>query len=212
MRAIFVRHAESMENAGEPCGEFALIPITAKGKQQALALAENWSETPTLIVCSSFLRTQQTAHPTINRFGSVEVEVWPVHEFTNLNPARWNGSLQAERLPHVQAFWNRCDPEFRDGDTAENFMDLLDRARQTLARLQSLPLNACIYIFSHGYFMNAVRSLVSDPKLSDTERMRRFVPLFTASPIRNTQRLELSLAAEGWTFSDEPEAASLNTA
>ena len=36
---------------------------------------------------------QQTAAPTIARFPGVPVEVWPIEEFTYLQPARWNGTL-----------------------------------------------------------------------------------------------------------------------
>ena len=51
-------------------------------------VATDWGETPSLIVTSLFLRTQQTAAPTIERFPDVPVEVWPIEEFTYLQPSR----------------------------------------------------------------------------------------------------------------------------
>ena len=36
-----------------------------------------------------YLRTQQTAQPTIERFPEVPVAVWPIQEFTYLEPSRW---------------------------------------------------------------------------------------------------------------------------
>lgn len=203
MRAVFIRHAESLANAGEACEDFARIAITNHGRTQALALAESWSEAPTLIIHSSFVRTQQTAAPTIQRFQDVEVQEWPVHEFTNLDPALWNGTLPDDRAPHVAAFWERCDPSFRDRGIAESFTGLMDRARNALSQLESLPAHSHVYVFSHGYFMNAIRSLVTDPALSDLERMKIFVPTFAASPIRNTQRLELGYNGIQWKITDQ---------
>jgi hypothetical protein len=37
-------------------------------------------------VTSPHLRTQQTTAPTIERFPDVPVEVWPIEEFTYLQP------------------------------------------------------------------------------------------------------------------------------
>ncbi len=209
MRAVFIRHAESLANAGEACNDFARITITNHGRTQALALAESWSEVPTLIIHSSFVRTLQTAAPTIERFPDIEVQEWPVHEFTNLNPSLWNGTLPEDRAPHVAAFWERCDPSFRDGGIAESFASLMDRARNTLSQLASLPAHFHVYIFSHGYFINAIRSLITDPELSDLERMKIFVSSFEASPVRNTQRFELSYSDSRWKITHEVAPAAL---
>jgi broad specificity phosphatase PhoE len=198
MRAIFVRHAESLANIGEPCYDFAQIPITANGRDQARSLAVSWTESPSLIVHSPFLRAQQTAASTIDRFRHVEVQVWPVHEFTNLAPSCWNGTLPADRLPAVEDYWRRCDPYFCDGQDAENFSAFLDRARQTLVRLRELPEEACVYVFSHGYFMHAVRCLVTAHESIDVEHMKAFVPAFIANPIRNTDRFELVPSGDNW--------------
>ena len=126
-----------------------------------------------------------------------------MHEFTNLNPALWNGTLPDDRAPHVAAYWERCDPSFREGGVAESFTDLLDRARDTLSRLESLNADSPIYIFSHGYFINAIRSLVTVHALSDHERMKVFVPAFVANPIRNTQRIELAYNDNEWKISNQ---------
>lgn len=49
-------------------------------------MADGWTETPSLIVTSSYLRTHWTA--TIERFREVPVEVWLIQKFTYLQPSR----------------------------------------------------------------------------------------------------------------------------
>jgi broad specificity phosphatase PhoE len=93
MKAIFIRHGQSTGNAGVPCTDLATIELTEKGWNQARQVAMEWTEKPSLIVTSPFLRTQQTAAPTIERFPDVPVQVWPIEEFTYLQPSRWNGTL-----------------------------------------------------------------------------------------------------------------------
>jgi broad specificity phosphatase PhoE len=197
MRAIFVRHGQSTGNAGIPCSDLALIELTAVGWQQAREVAASWTETPDLIVTSPYLRTQQTATPTIERFPAVPVEVWPIQEFTYLQPSRWNGTLSSERKPYLERYWSEADPEFCDGEGAESFATLLDRARATLHRLAALPTESLVCVFSHGQFIQAVRSLIVDSDLSDREKMRKFWG--KGSPaIGNAERIELRLEDGVW--------------
>ena len=83
----FIRHAESQANAGEATQNDESIQLTGKGKQQAIALANSITEKPGLIICSKFLRTQQTAAPLKKKFPGVRVKILPLHEFTYLSPA-----------------------------------------------------------------------------------------------------------------------------
>ena len=174
MKATFVRHGQSTGNAGIPCNDLALLSLTELGWQQARKVAADWIETPDLIVTSPYLRTQQTAAPTVERFPDVPVEVWPIQEFTYLEPSRWNGTLSIERMPHIERYWEKSDPTYCDGDGAESFGMLLRRAEKALEGLQAQPENALVYLFSHGQFIQAVWSLILDTAMNDQEKMRRF--------------------------------------
>lgn len=174
MRAIFVRHGQSTGNAGIPCHDLATIELTGQGWAQARQVATAWTEAPSLIVTSPFLRTQQTAAPTIERFPDVPVEVWPIEEFTYLQPSRWNGTLAADRAPHLVKYWSEANPAYCDGDGAESFGTLLRRAETALARLAVLPSSGPIYVFSHGQFIQAVRAVVTESELDDRGKMQRF--------------------------------------
>jgi probable phosphoglycerate mutase len=197
MRAIFIRHGQSTGNAGIPCEDLALLKLTEQGCQQSRDVAVSWTERPDLIVTSPYLRAQQTAVPTIERFPDAPVEVWPIQEFTYLQPSRWNGTLSSERMPYIERYWTEADPEFCDGEGAESFSTLLKRGEDALQRLASLPTDTLVYVFSHGQFIQAVRWLVVDSKLSDREKMRKFWG--KGSPaIANAERIELRFIDGNW--------------
>jgi broad specificity phosphatase PhoE len=197
MRVIFIRHGQSTGNAGIPCSDLALLELTELGWRQSREVLESWTETPDLIVTSPYLRTQQTAVATIERFPNVPVQVWPIQEFTYLQPSRWNGTLSSERMPYLERYWTEADPDFCDGEGAESFATLLDRARTTLERLETLPTETLAYVFSHGQFIQAVRSLVMDSELTDREKMLKFRG--KGSPaIGNAERVELEYEAGSW--------------
>ena len=197
MRGIFIRHGESTGNAGLPSHDLALIGLTELGRTQAQRVAHAWREAPTLIVTSPFLRTQQTAAPTIARFPGVPVEVWPIEEFTYLQPARWKDTSRADRMPHLEQYWGRADPHYVDGDGAESFATLLRRADAALTRLAALPDDALVYAFSHGQFMQAVRALVTQAELDERGKMQNFwrkdEPM-----IANVEQVRLARSASGW--------------
>ena len=197
MRAIFIRHGQSTGNAGIPAHDLALLELTELGWRQSREVAAAWTETPSLIVTSPYLRTPQTAAATIERFSKVPIEVWPIQEFTYLQPSRWNGTRTSERMPHIERYWAEADTEYCDGEGAESFSALLKRAQAALDRLAAMSENALVYVFSHGQFIQAVRSLVIDFELTDREKMRKFWG--KGSPaIANAELVELSFEDGAW--------------
>ncbi len=197
MRATFVRHGQSTGNAGIPAHDLALLELTELGWAQSREVAAGWTESPTLIVTSPYLRTQQTAAATITRFPQVAVEIWPIQEFTYLQPSRWNGTRSTERMPHIERYWAEADPEFMDGEGAESFNALLSRAEDALRRLSEMPRDALVYVFSHGQFIQAVRSLVTEPELTASEKMRGFWGKVSPA-VANAQRVEMQWCGERW--------------
>ena len=197
MRSIFIRHGQSTGNAGIPTHDLALLELTELGWSQAREVAAGWTETPSLIVTSPYFRTKQTAALTIARFPDVPVEVWPVQEFTYLQPSHWNGTLSSERMPAIERYWAEADPEYCDGEGAESFRTLLERAQAALDRLAAMPEDALVYVFSHGQFIQAVRSLIIDAELSEQDKMQKFWG--KGSPaIANTELVELSFEGGVW--------------
>ncbi len=200
MRATLVRHAQSTGNAGEPTDDLATMPLTALGWQQAVALAASWSRAPSHIVSSPFLRTRQTAEPTRERFADVPHDIWPIEEFTYLEPARWNGTSRVQRLPVVEAYWQRADPDYVDGPGAESFANVMRRAEVTLAQLQQMPPDAEVSLFTHGQFMQALRQSVLYPQASVAEKMAGFRAFDQRMPVLNCQKLSLTWIDGAWSL------------
>jgi broad specificity phosphatase PhoE len=71
----FIRHAESEANAGYVTFDDTSTVLTKTGKEQARKLSEQLSESPDLIIYSKYIRTQQTAAPTILKFPKVLTEM-----------------------------------------------------------------------------------------------------------------------------------------
>jgi broad specificity phosphatase PhoE len=197
MQVIFIRHGQSTGNAGIPTHDLSLLELTELGWRQSREVATRWTETPSLIVTSPYLRTQQTAAPTIARFPDVRVEIWPIQEFTYLEPTRWNGTLSAARMPAIERYWAEADPAYCDGEGAESFQTLLQRAKAAFDRIEEMPEDAQVYVFSHGQFILAVRSLVLDAELTEQEKMRRFWGKGTPA-IGNAELVEFSLEGGIW--------------
>ena len=178
-----VRHGESAANAGIATTDPATIPLTPAGRSQAEKLADTL-ERPDLIVVSPYLRTRQTAEPTISRFPDVPVEVWPVQEFTYLSPERCISTTAEQRRPMVEDYWRRCDPSHHDGPGAESFSTMLERVKELRERLTAHPADS-IVVFTHGQIMQALRLLREHPGALDREQMTWFLEFDQRSPIHN---------------------------
>ena len=150
-RVFFIRHAESAANAGFKTGSDKLIPLSPLGHDQAHRLAETFTITPELIVVSAYLRTQETAHPYIQKHKK-DPEVWSVHEFSYLNGLAFQNTTASERYSDVQKYWDTADIHHNAGDGAESFYDLVNRAKTIRDQLINRP-EKIIVIFSHGHFM-----------------------------------------------------------
>ena len=116
----FIRHGESLANAGGITSETHSIPLTDRGWAQALEVSESFTAAPALLVASPYLRAHDTAKPTVARFPLVPFEIWPVQEFTYLAAERCLDTTTAHRLPWATAFWTAADPHYVDGGGAES--------------------------------------------------------------------------------------------
>ena len=84
---LFIRHSESVANAGKKTSDPALIEITDLGKKQAIGIANAIEYPPELIITSPYLRTKQTALPTIKKYPNAKHEEWLVPALSGLKIA-----------------------------------------------------------------------------------------------------------------------------
>lgn len=192
-----IRHGESAANAGESTRDHTSIPLTAKGLEQARNVAQSITSAPGLILTSPFLRAQVTALATTALYPDAAFETWPVHEFTYLAPSRCVDTTVAQRRGWVEAYWQRSDPAFSDGEGAESFIDLVTRARAFLERLAEQSASD-IVVFSHGQVMNTVRWLLEEkPQEIDSRAMLDWREYEIANHIPNCQGFSLSRHTDG---------------
>jgi probable phosphoglycerate mutase len=192
-RVFLVRHGQSVANAGGRTADHDTNPLTDLGRTQSANFAEHIPCRPTVFIVSPFLRAQQTAEPLRRRFPEVPVEVWPIQEFTFLEPTSHKDSTEADRQPHVEDYWQRQDPAFRAGPGAESFTQFFNRAREAIHRLETTNPGGCIILFTHGYFMQAVRLVVRFPNATDAELMANFLRFHLVNFIQNTDSLEFAI-------------------
>lgn len=164
-RIWLIRHGESVANAGAATDNHVTIPLSENGHKQAREISQNIPCAPELIITSPFLRTQETASYTITRYPAVPVTVWDIQEFTYLAPASCVGTTAAERRERVNAYWQRLDPDYIDGQDAESFAMLLSRARMAIERLARLE-EKYIIMFTHAQFIRAM-TLLKDNQEQD---------------------------------------------
>lgn len=126
------------------------------------------------------------------------METWPIEEFTYLQPARWNGTASAERMPHLERYWSAADPDYCDGEGAESFGTLLRRCETALARLAAMPAGLLVYVFGHGQFIQAARAIVADAHLDDRGKMLGFWRKGEPPAISNTQRVAFTWFNATW--------------
>lgn len=189
----FIRHAESAANAGEKTSDPSAIAITEKGEAQALALSKQIIEQPDLVITSPFIRTQQTAQATIEKFPDTPTEVWPIQEFTYLNPEKCRNMSGKERRPMVEAYWARAEPDYNDGGV-ESFNDILNRIESMWQRLNADYQNKTVLIFAHGIFIKML-----EWKLSNTVdmSMANFHTFHEGSPMTNCSILKCTIEGNG---------------
>jgi broad specificity phosphatase PhoE len=202
-RATFIRHGQSRANVGRWDGEFSQVPLTELGLEQAQTLADSWEFTPDRIIVSPYVRTEQTAAPTIARFPEVLVERWPIQEFTYWDRAYWGGTTPEDDREEVARFWRICDPEHRyaaveGSGTAESFSDMLLRAETALLRMSEFPPGERILLFTHGHFMQAMRFVLKFPEWGPKEKMENFRSYDEQFKVKNCELMEAVLEDEKW--------------
>ena len=153
---VLIRHGQSEDNAGLVSRGLGKTHLTDKGRQQAKFTGEHWREKPDLIVVSPYIRTTQTAEPTMKRYPDVPIETWPIEEFRQLCAARYEGFAMEHRRPLYKAHWETNDPDFKDGNGigAESVRDLTHRLDELEKRLLESDFSNA-YIFCHGFFLRA---------------------------------------------------------
>ncbi len=170
-----IRHAESETDIGCSTSLPGTAQLTQPGFVQAQRVASTFTDTPDLVVTSSYLRAKQTALPMLQRFPHARYEEWPVHEFTYLTQSLGKELTTIhERKKFVDAYWSRLDHHYIDGEGAESFAQFLKRVELTVEKLRKRD-EEYIVVFSHGQFILAILSWLMRLIFDNMQQFRYFL-------------------------------------
>ncbi len=196
----WVRHGESVGNAGARTKDPGSYSLTERGFSQANAFAVGMGRRPDLIVVSPYVRAQATAAPTIARYPGAPVEEWPIQEITFLSPERCIDTTQVERRTMALDFWSKGDPDFIDGEGAESFAQIVRRTEAAVERLRGRR-EPFTLIFCHAVFIRIMHwaALCRRPVI-DSESMRLCYEFVRSWDVPNCGVLPMVLAPDGTAY------------
>jgi broad specificity phosphatase PhoE len=183
---LFIRHAESVANAGGRTANIESITLSERGKTQAKELAETFDFTPDLVIVSPYIRTSLTAQPLIDKLNITNIQKWEeVKELTYLCRVKYADTTQEEREEGGKEFWKRNDPDYRDSNDSESFNDLMLRVKTTIDKLSNIQ-EKNVVVFTHGQFLLAIRLYLLYGE--DENLMSKFWNEYSEYPIGNAQK------------------------
>ncbi|WP_239912801.1 histidine phosphatase family protein [Laribacter hongkongensis] len=179
----FIRHAESVSNAGGTTMPHEAIPLSALGHLQARELAATLTVEPSAIWMSGMARTHQTAAPFCERFGIAPQVHAGLNEFSVIDPVLIEGLDGSQRKPLVNAYWDTPNPQRRYGDKADTFAEFDARVTSFIAQMNDLADNAVI--FGHGIWFALLMWHLLGYQAYDAKDMRAFRRFQLALPMPN---------------------------
>ena len=188
----FVRHGESVANAGGVTMPNAQIPLTEKGHEQAKLVAEMLPVDTPMILCSDFLRTQQTAGYFAKKL-NMTIETEPLlNEFNTLCHTQIMGLNGEQRKPIIDKYWSDADPNLVMGQTAESFFQFGLRVHQFRDyMLHDLPDKTVI--FGHGMWFAMLNWKILGFNYYDAWSMRAFRRYQIGVPMLNCFSYQIHL-------------------
>lgn len=188
----FVRHGESVANAGGITIPNAKIPLTEKGHEQAKLVAEMLPVDTPMILCSEFLRTQQTAGYFAKKL-NISIETEPLlNEFNTLCHTLITGFTGEQRKPVIDKYWDDSDPNILMGETAESFFQFGLRVHKFLNyTLPDLPDKTVI--FGHGMWFAMLNWKILGFNYYDAWSMRAFRRYQIGVPMLNCFSYQIHL-------------------
>ena len=119
-----------------------------------------------------------------------------MEEFTYLSSERCVNTDISQRQPLVNAYWERMDPNYRDGAGAESFHNLRTRAKSL--HVKALDWTGLTFVFTHEQFIRAVILETISGETPDFTQMQRFFALRSGLPIPNGAIIRLDHREHSW--------------
>jgi alpha-ribazole phosphatase len=179
----YIRHGESVANAGGITMENKKIPLSAKGLEQAHSVAESLKIKPYQILVSEYLRTHQTAEPFCVRNNSKYQVCTQLNEFSIISHELIEGMTGSQRRPIADAFWSEGDVNKRMGIEADTFVEFSERVNNFIAGMSELSDNTVL--FGHGIWFGLLSWKLMGFATNDHQSMIGFRRFQNGLPISN---------------------------
>lgn len=200
----FIRHGESVSNAGGMTMEHGSIPLSDKGKRQAQIVSETLNIKPFRVLVSEFIRTQQTAQPFCEKH-QISFQVNPLlNEIHAISHELIDGMTGEQRRPIAQAYWEAGDVNKRMGIHADTFNEFCQRVDRFI---EELPfLSDSTVIFGHGIWFGLFVWRIMGFEAHDRQGMVAFRRFQGCLPLANCSTYLLSSNDnKRWGFQVHPD-------
>jgi probable phosphoglycerate mutase len=145
---LLIRHAENDTTGRLIAGWQPGVHLNARGRRQAILLAERLGRRPiTRVIASPLERTIETAQPLGRR---LDVEVETQEEFGEIRFGAWTGRSLSELAPLEQ--WQRWNRERASAPIpgGEMMLEVQQRVVSGIARVSRESPDGVVAIVSHG--------------------------------------------------------------
>ncbi|MBP9852747.1 MAG: putative phosphatase [Patescibacteria group bacterium] len=164
---LYVRHGESEANAAKIVGT-PFAKLTENGIAQARKTGEELREEgATYIVCSPFIRAQQTAEIIAGELGIELRHIALMHE---LHERRMGAAEGQPKVNETEWFYGPTDVEGMEGQ-----QELIDRSHVALAKIKQLSQTGKVIVVGHAvsgfYLIQAAKGVTRPEELEDFHQM-----------------------------------------
>ena len=196
---LFVRHGQSLANAGGPTMDNALIPLTELGQSQARDVAGRLPARPTRVLSSTYLRALDTARAYAQRTG-MPVETDPMlRVVSSIDADLLLGMTGVQRRPIALRYQQAADPQLRMGPRAETFAEF-DQRVQAFIEDQLPDLADGSVLFGHGQWMGLLGWKLQGHSAAGRDGMRAYWDYMARLPMPNTAVYRLQEGPTGPCF------------
>lgn len=190
----FIRHGESLANAGGAPLPNTDIPLTDKGHQQALHRLKQWQTlgiSPSSIYHSDMCRTKQTALPFCTHY---DIQARPLGLLNELNTLAFEHikdiSTDARRQMNAH-WWQMAELDHKDGIGADSFREFLGRVDSFISQIHQFDDNTLF--FGHGIWLGLFGYRLMNLPIRHHDDIRRFRQYQTSLPMHNTALYRLDV-------------------
>ena len=171
---LIARHGQSDWNLEKRWQGFADRPLTAKGREQADALAARLAHIDLDAVYSSDLTRARETAEAVARSQGIEVQQLP--DLREVDVGSWSGLTRAEaeqRFPEGFARWKQGYPGWEDGETYEAMTDRVLGAVDRIAREHD---GGRVLVVAHGGPIRAIHAAALGLDVHAYRRLRPVEP------------------------------------